>query len=150
MVGGARTELWRRLSFCYCLVHVNVCAVERERERERENKNPCSDTQFKFQLSILFYFISLFSFFFSPFPPLLPSGACCCQPFSLCGTFFTHPSPLWVKSVPSTTLFIYLFIYCWAFFASGSISLAFWWGPGVRILRMRSVGARPSVGLDLI
>jgi hypothetical protein len=36
---------------------------------------------------------------------------------------------LWVRSVPSTTLFIYLFICCWAFFASGSISLACWWGP---------------------
>jgi hypothetical protein len=24
---------------------------------------------------------------------------------------------------------IYLFICCWAFFASGSISLACWWGP---------------------
>ena len=74
MVGGARTELWRRLSFCYCLVHVNVCAVERERERER-TRTPAQthNSNFSFPSFSISFLFSLFSFLlFPPFsPPVL-------------------------------------------------------------------------------
>ena len=127
MVGGqnrimAKVIILLLFGACKCL-----CGGERERERERENKNPCSDTQFKFQLSILFYFISLFSVF--PFPPFSPPVLVVANRFPFVELFSHILHQLWVRSVPSTTLFIYLFICCWAFFASGSISLACWWGP---------------------
>jgi hypothetical protein len=106
MVGGQN----RIMAKVIILLLFGACKCLCGGERERENKNPCSDTQFKFQLSILFYFISLFSvFLFSFSPPFSPPVLVVANRFPFVELFSHILHQLWVRSVPSTTLFIYLF-----------------------------------------
>ena len=108
MVGGqnrimAKVIILLLFGACKCL-----CGGERERERER-TRTPAQthNSNFSFPSFSISFLFSLFFLF--PFPPFSPPVLVVANRFPFVELFSHILHQLWVRSVPSTTLFIYLF-----------------------------------------